>query len=82
VKHGTVIFFSATVFGVYWLSKFGDASLETQLERLYFLTPMYFCVVFIICSNRSRELEERLKKLESDAAARENATKPRGSVND
>jgi hypothetical protein len=67
VKHGTVIFFSVAVFGVYWLSKFGDASFETQVERLYFLTPMYLCVVFGINWNRSRELEERIKKLESAA---------------
>ena len=74
MKHGTVIFFSVTVFGVFWLSKFGDASLETQLGRLYFLTPMYLCGVLAINWNRSRELEERLKRLEGAAAEPENAT--------
>ena len=74
MKHGTVIFFSVTAFGVFWLSKFGDASLETQLERIYFLTPMYLCGVFAINWNRSKELEERLKKLESAAAGGENSS--------
>ena len=73
MKHRTVIAFSVIVLGVYWWSSFGEVPVESQLERLYWLTPIYLCVVFGSHWYRSIELEERLKKLESDAAARENA---------
>lgn len=78
MKHRTVIAFTIIVMGVYWWSSFGEVPVESQLERLYSLTPIYLCVVFGIHWYRSRELEERIEKLERAAAERENALNPPG----
>jgi hypothetical protein len=78
VKHRTVAIFTVIVFGAYWFATFGNATFEVQLERSYWLTPIYLCIVFGLDWYRSKELEERIKKLEGEAAERENATDPAG----
>jgi hypothetical protein len=78
VKHGTVIAFSVIVIGVYWWSRFGEVSVETQLERIYSLTPLYLCLIFGLDWYRSKDIEERLKKLESAAAELDDASNQKG----
>jgi hypothetical protein len=76
VKHGAVVFFTVLVFAVYWIQRLGGASVEQQLERIYFLTPLYLSLIFGHYWYRSKELEERIKNLEIALAERKEVPSP------
>jgi hypothetical protein len=72
VKHGTVFGFVLVVVGIFSWADFGDAPLDTKVDRLYTLTIVYLCFVFGSAWYREKNLSDRLEKLERAAAAREN----------
>jgi hypothetical protein len=76
VKHGAVVFFTVLVFVVYWIQRLGGASIEQQLERIYFLTPLYLSLIFSHYWYRSKEIEGRIKNLETALAEREKMPTP------
>jgi hypothetical protein len=76
VKHGTVFVFTLIVVGVFSWAHFGDAPLETKLERLFTLTSIYLCGVFANAWYTSKNLSDRIDKLERSAAERESAMNP------
>lgn len=70
MKYRAVVIFTVLVFVVYWIQRLGGASLEQQLERIYFLTPLYLSILFYQDWYRSKEIEERIKNLETALADR------------
>ncbi len=49
---------------------------KLNLERIYFLTPIYFVIVFGIDWYRAKDLKERIERLERAAIDRENLLNP------
>jgi hypothetical protein len=56
---------------VFSWADFGDAPVNTKLERLYTLTSVYLCGVFASAWYTSKNLSDRIEKLERAAAERE-----------
>ena len=78
MKHRAVVIFTVLVFVVYWIQRLGDASVEQQLERVYFLTPLYLSLVYGHFWYQSKQFEERIKNLEAALSERERS--PSSSV--
>ena len=76
MKHRAVVIFVVLVFVVYWIQRLGDASVDQQLERIYFLTPLYLSLIFSQFWYQSKELEGRIKNLEAALADREKTAIP------
>lgn len=76
MKHRTVVSVSVIVLGTYWFARFVESPIEEQLEKIYVLTPLFLCAFFGLDWYRSKDLEERIKKLETKLAELEASAVP------